>query len=292
MPKCVVCGYTDPDLRHHLKSQHKLTPKYYQAKFPGSPIFDEALHEQLKAEWRAIAAARKAKKRALQQPVLETVKPEIFIDRNTKEPVFTGKWLEYYSKIKLKYIDEYKFAEGPELEDLLFFLVSNRQLQEEYDNKVNTSLGDALSTNILSNIRANNQRIQELLVTLIEFKQTREKTQDIVNLHDETLKKAADFVKHNYGEFVFRCGNCGQMVDNFGFPHPFFEGTEKYAVFSKELWELIVRKMIPIEYAAYVLHTSVEGIINTAEYREEAGIKIDLADAERKLKELRDVSEA
>jgi hypothetical protein len=284
MPKCVVCGFVDQDLRKHIKS-HGLTKNLYEGKFPEAILIEPALHAELKAKWLAKYNEKKQRK-------LDRAKVEQNLDKDTNKPVFTGKWHEYYSKIKIKYIDEYKFAEGPELDDLLFFLVSNRQIQEQYDRMVSTkSLTEALESNILNNIRQNNQRIQELLVTLIDFKQTREKTQDIVNLHDETLKKAAAFVKHNYGEFVFRCPDCGQMLDNFGFPHPFFEATDKYSVFSKELWELILRKMIPIEYAAYILHTSIEGIINTAQFREEANIEIDLLTAEKNLKELRNVSQ-
>jgi len=291
MPKCVICGHVDPDLSKHLKS-HKLNAKYYQAKFPGSLVYDKELHEQLKAAWRAAAVQRKQKKLALKQIPVETPKIELMPDKDTKDPVFTGKWLDYYSKIKMKYIDEYKFVEGPELDDLLFFLVSNRQIQEQYDYMISTrSITDVLESNILNNIRSNNQRIQELLVTLVDFKKTREKTQDIVNLHNETLKKAAEFVKQNYGSFSFRCPDCGQMLDNFGFPHPFFESNDKYSVFSKELWELIVRKLIPIEYAAYILHTSIEGIINTAQFRDEPNIEVNLVQAEKNLRELQNVSQ-
>ncbi len=291
MPKCVICGHVDPDLSKHLKA-HKLNAKYYQAKFPGSLVYDKELHEQLKAAWRAAAVLRKQKKLALKQIPVEVPKIELMPDKDTKDPVFTGKWLDYYSKIKIKYIEEYKFAEGPELDDLLFFLVSNRQIQEQYDYMISTrSITDALESNILNNIRSNNQRIQELLVTLIDFKKNREKTQDIVNLHNETLKKAAEFVKQNYGSFSFRCPDCGQMLDNFGFPHPFFEANDKYSVFSKELWELIVRKLIPIEYAAYILHTSIEGIINTAQFRDEAKAEVNLVQAEKNLRELQNVSQ-
>ncbi len=291
MPKCVICGHVDPDLSKHLKA-HKLNAKYYQAKFPGSLVYDKELHEQLKAAWRAAAVLRKQKKLALKQIPVEVPKIELMPDKDTKDPVFTGKWLDYYSKIKIKYIEEYKFAEGPELDDLLFFLVSNRQIQEQYDYMISTrSITDALESNILNNIRSNNQRIQELLVTLIDFKKNREKTQDIVNLHNETLKKAAEFVKQNYGSFSFRCPDCGQMLDNFGFPHPFFEANDKYSVFSKELWELIVRKLIPIEYAAYILHTSIEGIINTAQFRDEPKTEVNLLQAEKNLRELQNVSQ-
>ena len=294
MPKCVVCGYEDKDLRKHIK-EHNLSSQLYKAKFPGYALIDEALHESLKLMWRNKANLKEKRKRekVLQQQELKTAEIGQNQGKDIKSPTYSGKWLEYYSSIKQKYIDEYKFAEGPELEDLLFFLVSNRQLQEEYDNlAMSGSMAAVLGSDLLKNIRSNNERIQNLLVTLIEFKQTREKTQDVVNLHNETIKKAAEFIKANYGSFSFRCSSCGQMLDNFGFPHHFFEGTEKYTVFSKELWDLVVMRKIPIEYAAFVLHTSIEGLINTAQLRGEPKIEVVIPEAERCLAELHDVNEA
>ncbi len=294
MPKCVICGYEDKDLRKHIK-EHNLSSQLYKAKFPGYTLIDEALHESLKLMWRNKANLKEKRKRekVLQQQEINTAETGQNQGKDIKSPTYSGKWLEYYSSIKQKYIDEYKFAEGPELEDLLFFLVSNRQLQEEYDNlAMSGSMAAVLGSDLLKNIRSNNERIQNLLVTLIEFKQTREKTQDVVNLHNETIKKAADFIKQNYGSFSFRCSSCGQMLDNFGFPHHFFEGTEKYTVFSKELWDLVVMRKIPIEYAAFVLHTSIEGLINTAQLRGEPKIEVVIPEAERCLAELHDVNEA
>ncbi|MFA5036675.1 MAG: hypothetical protein WC479_05815 [Candidatus Izemoplasmatales bacterium] len=283
MPKCMVCNKDFPDLRKHIK-EHGLTSVYYKAKFPGSLLIDETLHESLKMMWRQKAAkALKAK-----QEKKQGLKPKEKVVTDIQNPTFTGKYLEYYTKIKKQYIDDYKIPEGPELEDLLFFLVSNRQLQELYDEMVSTgSLSAAMESGILKDIRQNNFRIQEFLMTLIDFKSAREKTQDVISLHNETLKKAEEFIKKNYGEFSFRCGSCGQMLDNYGFPHHFFEGDDKYSVFSKELWELVIRKLIPIEYMAFVLHTSVEGILNTAKLREEHLPEINILTAEQALRDLR-----
>jgi hypothetical protein len=298
VPKCVVCGHEDKDLRKHIK-EHGLSSQLYKAKFPGYTLIDEALHESLKQMWRNKANLKEKRKRekalaaTLEQQGIKPAETEQKQEKDIKSPTYSGKWLEYYTSIKQKYIDEYKFAEGPELEDLLFFLVSNRQLQEEYDNLANSgSMAAVLGSDLLKNIRSNNERIQNLLVTLIEFKQTREQTQDVVNLHNETIKKAYEFIKANYGSFSYRCSSCGQMLDNFGFPHHFFEGTEKYTVFSKELWDLVVMRKIPIEYAAFVLHTSIEGLINTAALRGEPKIDVVIPEAERCLAELHDVNEA
>jgi len=205
--KCSVCGYESDDLTKHIR-EHGLTKAFYMAKFPGSRLIDPVRHEELKVKWREqkrlMSEAKRKKKEEL------AARKEVV--KETSTDIITGKYKEYYSKIKQKYIEEYKFTEGPEVEELLFFLVSNRQLQDEYDEMVNHGGGMAVVGGVLDDIRKNNAHIQELLVTLLKFKQSMENAEDIVNLHNETLKNATEYVKKNMGEFVFRCIRQGSLI--------------------------------------------------------------------------------
>jgi len=261
---------------------------WYLAKFPEAVLIDPDEMDRMKQKAILMQQARAAKRatQSVQKQEAETnrITTENHI-KDSKGRVFFGKDLENHRIMKEKYIKEYGFSDSPELEELLFFLVVNQNLQEKYNTQLN--LNNKVDNDILDQVASNSLRIQQMLTTLINMKSAREESKDVVSLHNETIAKAAEYIKSHTGEFAMRCPECGKMLDNFGCPHPFFEGHEKFTVFSTELWELVVRKMIPIEYMAYSLHTSVEGLLDTAKFRGDHIPEIDLPVAEKNLESLR-----
>jgi len=100
----------------------------------------------------------------------------------------------------------------------------------------------------------------------------------VVDLHAATMKEAEEFIKIHIGEATFLCKKCGTVVNTQGLPH-FAIMTEKddqsgetiYHIFSKELWYLYQKKLIPLSYVAFILRTSPEGFLITAQKRGEWG---------------------
>lgn len=279
MPKCLLCSYEGDNLTRHIKKEHDLTVAYYRARFPDAIIINPELQEKLKQN------AAKAREARLKSKKIEQIPIKIEENREENRAYNKGDFSDY-TAFKQEYTKKYGFMESPELEELLFLLVTNKKLETEYNMFQPAELVTSDAVQMLKDIRENTRKIQDLLITIAGLKKEREKTKDVVDLHKETMKRASKYIKENLGEFALRCPSCGQMIDTLGFPHPFFEGKHKYSVFSRELWFLILMKRIPIEYAAYVLHTSIESILDTAKERGDKVPEVDILKAESNLREL------
>jgi hypothetical protein len=153
----------------------------------------------------------------------------------------------------------------------------------------------------LKEMRAISEQVASLQRSLDATLDKRKKIKDVTDLHAETMQAAEEFIKSHVGEFTFRCGKCGTIVDTQGLPHFAIKtsidesGEVVYHIFSSELWYLYRKQLIPLHYLAFILRTSPEGILITAETRKEYGAKVArddvpmLEDEESKLKALRNV---
>lgn len=144
---------------------------------------------------------------------------------------------------------------------------------------------------------------KEVRDTVAELK--REKRQDSEgnenkDLLMEAMADAETYLNENVGDFQFRCGNCGAWVQTDGIPvwmlqqdiDPDNPERARVHVGNPEIMFLIKNGYLPISLAAFILRTSPEGIIWTADQRNEPlftkdGMPEALARAEEEIQTVR-----
>lgn len=207
------------------------------------------------------------------------------------QEIFSSKYdkfhsLDYLQKTRQSMLDD-GYTDNSTLNEFLFWATMSRKLQIIYQRmhaKVNLKKGsdeeDAENTTLLKEMRAISQQVASLQGALDSTLDKRKKIKDVVDLHEETMKAAEEFIKSHMGEFTFRCSKCSTIVDTQGLPHfaiktELDEGGEiVYHIFSHELWYLFRKQLLPLHYLAFILRTSPEGILVTAEMRKEYGAKV------------------
>lgn len=237
--------------------------------------------------------------------------PRHIADLEYLTEIFSSKYDKFGSLSFLKKTREIMLKEGyPDcatLNEFLFWTTMSRRLQINYQrihakliNKDGVEAEEAENLDILKEMRDISAQVATIQKSLDAMLEKRRQIKDVTDLHAETMKDAEAFIKSHIGEFSFNCKKCGTIVNSQGLPH-FAIMTEKddssgetiYYTFSKEIWYLYQKKLIPLQYAAFILRTSPEGFLITAKARGEYGSGPALEDIniiekeENELKKLR-----
>lgn len=216
-------------------------------------------------------------------------------DLSYLQEIFSPKYdkfnsLDYLIKIRNSMIEE-GYPDCSSLNEFLFWATMSRKLQIIYqrmhaklNRKKGTSEDDAENITWLKEMRNVSEQVASLQRSLDAMLDKRKKIKDVTDLHAETMHDAEEFIKAHIGEYTFRCSKCGAMVDTQGLPHFAVKttldktGEILYYIFSPELWYLYRKQLVPLHYLAFVLRTSPEGILVTAEAREEYKAKALIED--------------
>ncbi len=179
------------------------------------------------------------------------------------------------------------YPETPILNEYLFWTTISRRLQIEYQivHVRNAKAGRIEAENIamLKTLKAVGEQIPVLQKSLNETLEKFEKISGIADLHEETMEEINDFLQEHIGEFSFKCKTCGTVVNTQGLPHWAIErrieptGERTYFIFSPEMWYVCKKGVLPLHLMAFILRTSVEGVLITAKRRGEKVGKIDEA---------------
>ena len=109
------------------------------------------------------------------------------------------------------------------------------------------------------------------------------------------MEEIETFIQEHVGEYSFKCEGCGNIVNTQGLPHWAISkqieptGEKTYFIFSPEMWYSYEKGILPLHMIAFLLRTSVEGVLITATRRGEKNTKIDesvLLREEKKSKQL------
>ena len=213
--------------------------------------------------------------------------------------IFGSKHDEYKSSHYLKKEHKQMLAEGyPEgtlLNSYLFVAVVLRRLQIEFQqaHKAKAQIAGVQQPedfDMLESIQSLTDKMSRIQSTLDNAKAASRTGQDVHDLHKKEVDAAAEFVKQHAGEFSYKCKKCHTIMIAGGLPHWAIisvEGDEvKYHIWSRELFRLVKKGLIPLHHMAFSLQTSLEGLKYTAELRGEQLPKFDINDEETKLKEL------
>lgn len=211
-----------------------------------------------------------------------------FVNLNYLFEAFQGDDLKYLKKLA-GMCKKKKYPISPLLNEYLFLSTINHRLHIAYIYSIEHGKGDNA---ILKTITANQERLARLEEGLAKLKEEEKEKKSIVDLHQEVMEQAVAFLKENAGEIPIKCENCGETL---GVDGKLFwciykdeiDGHKYSLVWSRELWQLVLEKKIPLAYMAFALRTSIVGIIKVAEVRKENVPEwINIKEEEKKLSEL------
>jgi hypothetical protein len=193
------------------------------------------------------------------------------------EPYDQYKSLQYLTKMREKLLKTY--PDTPILNEYLFWTTISRRLQIEYQilhvKNAKSHRADAESVPHLKIMKEIATQITFLQKALNETLEKFEKMASVADLHESTMDEIEKFIGDHIGEFTFSCKNCGTVVNTQGLPHWAIEkkeevgGERTYYIFSPEMWYLHKGGILPLHLMAFILRTSVEGVLITAERRGE-----------------------
>jgi hypothetical protein len=213
------------------------------------------------------------------------------------------KSLDYLTKTRAILLEQ-GYPQTPTLNEYLFWSTMSRRMQIIYqlyhkkqldDMNKDSPLINTENTKFLSEIKEIAEYIAVLQKTLDVTLQTTKQVKDVVDLHKETCEKAEKFLKSHFGEYVKANQVAGKITDIIDKAYWAFmqdmiykdDGKEEVSyVWSEELKHLINKKLIPIEHMAFILRTSIEGLLYTASIRSDKFEEFDKEKAEHNLKEM------
>jgi len=219
-------------------------------------------------------------------------------DLNYLSEIFSSKYdklksLDFLTKTRENMIRE-GYPDCSALNEFLFWVTMSRRLQINYQrihaklmHKEGISAEEAENVPMLKEMRDISEQVGSLQKALDALREKRQQIKDVIDLHAATMKEAEEFIRTHIGEATFLCKRCGTVVNTQGLPH-FAIMTEKddqsgetiYHIFSKELWYLYQKKLIPLSCVAFILRTSPEGFLITAQKRGEWGSQPALEDVD------------
>ena len=196
------------------------------------------------------------------------------------------------------------YPQTPALNEYLFWTTIARRLQIIY-NMTHKAMYDTLTdknspeksenVKLLDTIQKTTAHIDKLQKAIDSSLETTRKVRDVVDLHRETCEKAEKFLKAHFGEYIRADSVSGKLKNITDQAHWAFVtdviktelGNEHVDyVWSEELKFLVDKKLVPLQYMAFILQTSIEGLYHTAKIRNDKMDEIDKETAEDILKEL------
>ena len=222
--------------------------------------------------------------------------------------IFSSKYddvhsLDYLTKTH-KALLEQGYPQTPALNEYLFWTTISRRLQILYNTShkqllensdKDTNVTALANTDFLKEIQKVTNHVNVLQETIDDSLEATKKVRDVVDLHRETCEKAEKFLKMHYGEYVKKNSISGKITDitdraYWAFTQHIMQtdmGKEEIPIiWSEEAKFLVDKKLIPLEYMAFILRTSIEGLYYIAKIRSEKMPDINKEEAEKKLKEL------
>jgi predicted O-linked N-acetylglucosamine transferase (SPINDLY family) len=259
----------------------------------------DAEKSELKQESELLSAEEKEK--LIKQKKELTALPDEFdfkhvADLNYLFEIFSSKYdklksLDFLTKTRENMIHE-GYPDCATLNEFLFWVTMSRRLQINYQrihaklmHKEGIAAEEAENIDMLKEMRDISEQVGSLQKALDALREKRQQIKDVVDLHATTMKDAEEFIRTHIGEFSWKCQKCNTIINSQGLPH-FAIMTEKddqsgeiiYHIFSKELWYLFQKKLMSLHHAAFILRTSPEGFLITAQKRGEYGAQVALDD--------------
>ena len=213
------------------------------------------------------------------------------------------KSLEYIEKTHKELLAE-GYPQTPALNEYLFWTAISRRMQiiyQEYHKEQMENMSDAKSllhiedTDFLESLQSIAEHITILQKAIDSSLLSTSQVKDVVDLHKDTCEKAVKFLTAHFGEYVKIDSPSGKLTDVSDKAYWAFvqdivtkdTGQEVIDyVWSEELKFLVDKKLIPIEYMAFALRTSIEALRHIARIRKDVIEVKDIELSEKNLKSL------
>lgn len=280
---CQLCQALVPDVAAHLIRDHpKIELADYLAQYPGSLLRGEPPEE--KSDQRLSVSSAEA---GTHPGGREGAFVEKSLDRGERRAYRE----DVQTLIDQNYPPSYQVA------SIAYQMVLARRVRlsiEQVREKTQGNVWGGENLKLLADI---DSRIASGLKDLDRAKSLRDAGQDALRVVEEELAEAEAWVQAHQGEFVERCGGCGQILTPPALPHWAFAPLEtdhgrEWMVWSPELWKLVLDRTIPLWVMAWALRTSPEGLKLTAKRRGEPWPDWIVMEAEeRELRKLLDAQD-
>ena len=295
LDRLIKCEYEDCQAQFedpvkfeaHLKLKHKTNLGAYKKLYPGArtevlPLDARSLLETVIETEKKVDVHRTADESALPKIDLSKIKDVDYIVAGLKDH-FPEKH-EFFVKNRQEYLDVGMPKCGA-LDTLCFLNLLLRDeliaIMEHPDSKGRFST----SREQIEVLKRFTETHETHLKSLKSIYEQTQKEQTVAQMLEQMLDDAETHCRRNVGDIAFKCEQCGAMIDSSGYNHWAYEilkeasGKKIYLLWNPELWELIngIRTadvygkerhwQIPVWMMAFILGTSVEGLMFTAQHR-------------------------
>ncbi len=263
--RCSLCASQQPGLARliaHVEGpMHQMDIALYRATFPGQlPDASEEEAPRSQHTSRDISAIQ---------------------SQRSNNEIALNEWV---TEQKTRFVNICGYTDGPILDSTLQLMKINRKLERSYRD---SELRLHPNLEILKAIRDNTKQIVSNIESM-EATKNALTSNDIAQLHAQTMKEAEDYIRDHIGEFSWGCPSCSQVITAGGIPHWSLikDSESNWVPWSPELIKLVGDGRIRLYEAAHVLRTSIEGLLMVAqERRHKWPRRINKIDEERLLRE-------
>lgn len=286
--KCEICeesgdNYESIDLSEHIRDKHATTVAKYRKDYPSAPI-----------NWKEVPLQERIDKNIEDDPIKQKMRSRIKegrsspnipeLDQEFKEKILSEieRFEEETSKELLSIEEKLKkYPECAEKDNARFLIRQCGILQQEYMEHKKRMVN--------ANILVSEDEKQKAKIVLDSISQLKDimkslehayiaalEHEDVVSIYAEEQEKIRKFIQANIGEFSFRCDNCHHILEAGGLDKWYYqyedeERDTKYHIWSRELWFLWKRRIIPYWIIPFVLRIGILGPIYTFRKRNNLG---------------------
>lgn len=172
---------------------------------------------------------------------------------------------EWVKEQERRFVEDHGYRPGPILDSTIQLMQINSRLEKTYTKL--ERLGKP-NLEMLKAVRDNSKQITSNIESMETIKKTNT-VSEISKLHQDTLDEAEKYIEEHIGEFSWACPECSTIVTAGGVPHWALvrDRDNNYVPWSSELLELVNEGVLKLYYAAFVLRTSIEGLMIVANER-------------------------
>lgn len=172
---------------------------------------------------------------------------------------------EWVKEQERKFVQDCGYRPGPILDSTIQLMQINAGLEKTYKKLDRLGKRDL---DILKAVRDNSKQITSNIESMEAIKKTNT-VSEISKLHQDTMDEAEKYVEEHIGEFAWACPDCSTIITSGGVPHWALvrDHDNNYVPWSSEIMALVNEGMIKLYHAAFILRTSIEGLMIVGQER-------------------------
>jgi hypothetical protein len=261
--ECQACHLAVVDIPTHLKQAHPMVSvEEYQEAYQGAPLRAERAPEPQRPEDLRVTVS----------PAEAAAHPVGFRGAEIEKTIRDEHHRAMYRENCKKLLEE-GFPAGDQLAEMAYQQLQAARLRVQIETASSDTGGYVFDEGLSQKLAQIEARVREYRKELKrEVRESLEEQQskrDPLDVVQDSLREAEDFVGSMQGEFQMVCPSCSMPLLAPGIPHWAFEElrTEhgvQWPVWSREMWAMVLDGTMRVWQMAYALRTSPEGLRQTA----------------------------